>query len=179
MLEYPITNQIFHFNRISPLFILLSLAVLAWAALVEAAFYKYTDKNGVVHFTDRLESIPSEYRNQIKEYKEIKQPEAPPAPEKGEGKAPVDAERERQLREAEQKKKEAEAQAALEEKLRIRQEKEKQIAELQEQITAKQKEQRSLRTNWMVYDRIKLTQLNEEIADLEKKVEEIKKEISE
>lgn len=170
-------NQILYFYRIAPLFALLGLAVLAWAPLAEAEFYRYTDKNGVVHFTDRLESIPSEYRNQIKEYKELKQPEASPTSEKGESKDPGAAERERQLREAEQKKKEAEA--AQEEKLRTRQAKEKQIAELQEQITARQKEQRSLRTNWMVYDRIKLTQLNKEIEGLEKQIAALQKELSE
>ena len=66
-----------------------------------------------------------------------------------------------------------------EEKLRIRQEKEKQIEELQEQITARQKEQRSLRTNWMVYDKIKLNQLNQEIEGLEKQIAALQKELSE
>jgi hypothetical protein len=177
-------NQIFHFHRIVPLFALFGLAALAWANLAEAAFYRYTDKNGVVHFTDRLESIPEQYRNQIKEYKEMKQPEALPPQEKGDSKDPAAAERDRQMKEAEQKKKEAEAKAAQErssqeERLRIRQEKEKQIAELQEQITARQKEQRSLRTNWMVYDRNKLTQLNQEIEGLEKQIAALQKELSE
>jgi chemotaxis protein histidine kinase CheA len=165
-------------------FLLLGLASLAWPSWVEAAFYRYTDRNGVVHFTDRFESIPPEYRNQIKEYKEIKQPETSPAPEKAEKKDPEAAERERQLREAEEKKKEAEdkaaqEKAAQEEKLRIRQEKEKRIADLQEQVTVRQKEQRSLRTNWMVYDRIRLAQLNQEIADLEKQITALQKELSE
>jgi len=148
-----------------------------WAPSAEAAFYRYTDKNGVVHFTDRLESIPSEYRNQIKEYKEIKQPEAPPPQEKGTSKDPGAADQERQLREreAEQKKKEAEAKAAQEAMQKAQAEKQKQIAALQEQIAAKQKEAGSLRTNWMVYDRMKLTQLNEEIASLEKQIEALQK----
>jgi type IV secretory pathway VirB10-like protein len=145
----------------------------------EAEFYKYVDKKGNVHFTDRFESIPEEYRGQIKEYKELKQPEAPPPQEKEESKDSGAQERDRQMKEAEQKKKEAEAKAAQEEKLRVRQEKEKQIAELQEQITARQKEQRSLRTNWMVYDRIKLNQLNQEIEGLEKKITALQKELSE
>ena len=177
-------NPILRSLMITPLLTLLALAALFPAPSTEAAFYRYTDKTGVVHFTDRFESIPSEYRNQIKEYKEIKQSETPPTPEKGESKALGAAERERQLREAEQKRKEAEDRAAQEkpaqeEKLRIRQEKEKQIAELQEQITARQKEQRSLRTNWMVYDRVKLTQLNQEIAELEKQITSLQKELSE
>ncbi len=153
-----------------------------WSA--DAEFYKYVDKKGNVHFTDRLESIPEEYRNQIKEYKEMKPPEPAPPQEKEESKGPAAAERDRQMKEAEQKKKEAEAKAAeekslQEEKLRIRQEKEKQIEDLQEQITARQKEQRSLRTNWMVYDRIKLNQLNQEIEGLEKQIAALQKELSE
>jgi outer membrane biosynthesis protein TonB len=152
-----------------------------WSA--DAEFYKYVDKKGNVHFTDRLESIPEEYLNQVKEYKEMKQPEPPPR-EKEESKGPAAAERDRQMKEAEQKKKEAEAKAAeekslQEEKIRIRQGKEKQIEELQEQITARQKEQRSLRTNWMVYDRIKLNQLNQEIEGLAKQIAALQKELSE
>jgi len=157
---------------------LIGLLAIPWERSAEAAFYKYVDKKGNVHFTDRPESIPEEYRNQIKEYKEMKQPEAPPPQD------PAAAERDRQMKEAEQQKKEAEAKAAQEraaqeEKIRIRQEKEKQIAELQEQITARQKEQRSLRTNWMVYDRIKITQLNQEIEGLEKQIAALQKELSE
>jgi hypothetical protein len=38
--------------------------------------YKYVDQNGVVHFTDRYESIPAEYRNQI----EMVQKEVQPYP---------------------------------------------------------------------------------------------------
>jgi chromosome segregation ATPase len=164
---------------------LFGLLVFPWAPSAEAAFYKYTDKNGVVHFTDRLESIPSEYRNQIKEYKEIiKEPEAPPPQEKGATKDPGDTERERHLRETEQKKKEAEAKAsqekaAKEAKQKARQEIQEQISDLNEQIAAKNKEAASLRTNWMVYDRIRVTQLNEEVASLQKQIEALQKELSE
>ena len=167
------------------IFLLASFGLLAspWAPSAEAEFYKYTDKKGVVHFTDRLESIPSEYRNQIKEYKEIKQPEVPSPPEKGASKEPGGADKERQLQEAEQKRKEAEAKAAQEKaaqeaKQKAQAEKQKQIAALQEQIAAKRKEAESLRTNWMVYDRIKMTHLNEEIASLEKQIEAIQQESS-
>jgi len=166
-------NQISRFLTIASLLALFGLLGFPWAPSAEAAFYRYTDKNGVVHFTDRLESIPSEYRNQIKEYKDMKQPEAPPPQEKGTSKDPGAADQERQLREAEQKKKEAEA------KQKAREEKQKQIAALQEQIAAKQKEAGSLRTNWMVYDRVKVNQLNEEIASLEKQIEALQNELSE
>ena len=148
----------------------------------EAAFYKYIDKNGSVHFTDQIDSIPPEYRNQIKEYKD-RQPAESPSPKEGEAaKDPAAAEKERQLKEAEQKRREAVAKAqqekaAREEREKVFKEKEKQIQDLQEQVTAKQQEQRSLRTNWMVYDKIRLNQLNEDIAGLEKQIEEIRKEL--
>ena len=171
-------NQISRFLTIASLLALFGLLAFASAPSAEGAFYKYTDKNGVVHFTDRLESIPSEYRNQIKEYKEIEQPEAPPPPEKGASKDPGATDKERQLQEAEQKKKETEAKAAQEAKQKAREEKQKQISALQEQIAAKQKEAGSLRTNWMVYDRIKVNQLNEEIASLEKQIEALQNELS-
>ncbi len=144
----------------------------------QTVFYKYVNKNRNVHFTDRLESIPEQYRDQIKEYKEQGKPEtvSPPAQKSGE---PAD-----KIKEAEEKKKEAEARAleekrAGEEKLKAREEKEKRIAELQDQIRAKQEEQRNLRTTWMVYDRIKLNQLNEEIANLAKEVESLQKDVAE
>ena len=78
-----------------------------------------------------------------------------------------------------EKKQEAEAKAqqeraAREEQERAFKEKEKQIEDLQEQITAKRQEQRSLRTRWMVYDRIRLNQLNQDIAGLEKQIEDIR-----
>ena len=149
----------------------------------EAAFYKYVDKKGGVHFTDQIDSIPPEYRNQIKEYRD-RQPAETPSPKGEEAKKePGAADRERQLKEAEQKKEaEAKAQqekAAREEREREFKEKEKEIADLQEQIAAKQQEQRGLRTNWMVYDRIRLNQLNEDIAGLEKQIEDVRKELPE
>ena len=173
-------------NKISRFLIIASLLAIfgplasSWAPSAEAAFYKYTDKDGVVHFTDRFESIPSEYRNQIKEYKEIiKEPETPPPPEKGASKDPGATDKERQLQEAEQKKKEADAKAAQEVRQKARAEKQKQITAVQEQIAAKNKEAGGLRTNWMVYDRIKVNQLNDEVASLQKQIEVLQKELSE
>ena len=37
--------------------------------------YKYIDKNGVVHFTDRYETIPQEYRDRIEMIREVVQPQ--------------------------------------------------------------------------------------------------------
>ena len=164
-------------KRTSQILIMVAFfSILNLAGFSEAAFYKYVDKNGGIHFTDQIDSIPPEYRHQIKEYRD-RQPAATPS-SKEEAEA---AEREKQRREAEQKKEaEAKAQqekAAREEREREFKEKEKQIADLQEQITAKQQEQRGLRTNWMVYDRIRLNQLNEDIAGLEKQIEDIRKEL--
>ena len=171
--------------RRSPLLLLLmgsfffGVSVFYWQVPAQAAFYKYVDKNGNVHFTDRLESIPEEYRNQMKVYREEVRPETPSSPAKEESQGSA-----AKLGETEQKGKEAEAKAlqdnaAKEERLKAREAKEKSIAELQAQIRAKQEEQRSLRTTWMVYDRVKLNQLNEQISALEKEIESIQKELTE
>ena len=39
--------------------------VTSGAGTVSSNIYKYTDRDGVVHFTDRYENIPPEYRDQI------------------------------------------------------------------------------------------------------------------
>ena len=171
-------------KRISQILIMVGLfSVLNLVGSSEAAFYKYVDKNGGVHFTDQIDSIPPEYRHQIKEYRD-RQPTETSSPKGNEpSKEPDAAERERQVKEAEQKKAaEAKAQqekAARQEKEKAFKEKEKQISNLQEQITAKQQEQRGLRTNWMVYDKIRLNQLNEEIAGIEKQIGDIQKDMPE
>jgi hypothetical protein len=93
-------------------------------------------------------------------------------------------ERAEKIRDAAAREKEAEARApqekaAQEEKLKAREAKEKRIAEMQAQIRAKQQEQRNLRTTWMVYDRAKLNQLNQDIANLEKEIESLRREMAE
>jgi len=171
-------NRLFKFSlswfAISSLLALASLG----STPAQAAFYKYVDKNGNVHYTDRLESIPEEYQNQIKVYKEEGKTETTPPPAQKEGQDAA-----QKLREAEQKRKEAEVQAlqeksAQEEKLKARQEKEKRITELQAQIRARQQDQRNLRTTWMVYDRMKLNELNQEITNLEKEIESLQRELA-
>jgi len=141
----------------------------------QSTVYKYVDKNGNVHFTDTVESIPEQYRNQIKTLKEPKYPEKSLAPA---------GEETRKVSDAEEKKKEEEAKAlrekaAQEEKQQAVKEIENRITELQDQIRAKQQEQGSLRTTWMVYDRTRLNQLNEEIASLQKEIESLKQELAE
>jgi chromosome segregation ATPase len=150
----------------------------------EAAIYKYKDRNGVTHFTDRFESIPQEYRNQIQTFRETVKPEpaAKPASEqekKEEGKArpaeaaPQDAAK----KEAEEK---AQREKADEErKQKEFEEKARRIAALQKEISDREKELQGLRTTWMVYDRQAVFRLNQEIADLRKEIEDIQKEIAE
>jgi len=153
-----------------------------------AAFYKYIDRNGTVHFTDRYESIPQEYQNQIKTIREEPQPQSqtPGLPLEGQEKKkegePATGERPNQVQESERKeaeKGEARKKEAEEKKFKAIEAKEKQIEELQKQIEEKRKQQRSLRTNWMVYDRNIIIRTNQEIADLEKQIKVIQDEIEE
>jgi hypothetical protein len=151
----------------------------------DAELYKYIDKKGTIHFTDSYESIPQEYREQIKVIKEPSRPSTKPA-EMEEGKrkgAPTEGQAEKEIKEIEElKKKEAELKAAqekearerevLETKLKARQEKERQIEELRRQIEAKQSEQRTLYSNpLMVRDRNQFLQLNQEINELYQQVQ--------
>jgi hypothetical protein len=146
-------------------------------APAQVAFYKYVDKNGNIHFTDKLYSIPKEYRNQIKIYKEAEKPK--PAFSKEQG---VTEEQNRQLRETKEKKEEEEKvlreKAAREKKLKERQEIQERIASLEEQIKAKQEEQGSLLTTWMVNDQIRLKQLNAEIAALGQEIQSLQQELA-
>jgi len=150
--------------------------VFCWPPKAQAQFYKYTDKNGTVHFTDRFESIPKEYRNQVKIIKEEVKPQPPDQalPEK-EKKTEEQAS---QTAGAEQRAKEEEARAAQEKeteekKIKARLGKEKRIEELKKQIEAKEKEIKSLRTTWMVYDRINFNRLTQEIEALKKEAQSI------
>lgn len=145
-----------------------------------AEIYKYIDDKGITHFTDRFESIPVEYRQQVKIIKEqpsspISAPAAEPAKEKSEDLSvttPQKKEGPAQIGEIKLSVKE-------EEKLKAREEKEKQIAELKQQIEEKRKQQMGLRTNWMVYDRYAIVRLNQEIEDLEKQIKVLQRELEE
>ena len=147
-------------------------------AHAQAAFYKYVDKNGTVHFTDRLDSIPEEYRKQIKVYRGKEKPK--PALPKEQG---VTEEQNRRLTEANEKKKEEEEKALQEKAARERTLKERQeirdrIIDLQEQIKTKQEEQGSLRTTWMVNDQNRMNQLNAEIAAIEQEIQSLQQEFA-
>ena len=149
----------------------------------QAAFYKYVDKDGNVHFTDRLDSIPEEYRNQIKVYRGEEKPK--PALPKEQG---VTEEQNRGLRETEgekkeeQKKKEEEQKAlqekaAREQKLKERQEIQDRISSVEEQIRAKEEEKAPLWSSGMVNDRLRLNQLNAEISDLVRELRSLQQEL--
>jgi hypothetical protein len=161
-------------------------------ARAQATYYKYVDKSGTVHFTDRLESIPPEYRSQVKIRKEqVQTPSLPQSqPEKGQGGKGIRpggepgvsasiAEGEKGLEAA--KAAQEKAQKEKEERARIqqaRQAKIKEIDGLLKQIEEKDKEASSLRTNWMVYDKIRLNQLNEEKETLLKQVQTLREELA-
>jgi len=169
------------FSLFSPLIFLILFLNPAGAEL-----YKYTDQKGIVHFTDRYESIPKEYRHQIKTIKEEPRPQPPAAtPETKEIKKEGEAAKEELARkDKEPEKKEGEtikrqAEEAEEKKQKALEAKEKQIEDLQKQIEDKRKQQRSLRTNWMVYDRYTIQRLNQEIQGLEKQIKTIQDEIEE
>ncbi|MCX5911289.1 MAG: DUF4124 domain-containing protein [Deltaproteobacteria bacterium] len=150
----------------------------------QAAMYKYTDKNGVTHFTDRYESIPKEYRHQIQTIRETVEPESASKPaadqeKKEEGKSqpaegtPPDSAKKEAAEKALQEK------ADLEKKQKDFDEKAKRIEDLKKEIADREKELQGLRTTWMVYDRQNVFRLNQEIADLRKEIGEIQKELAE
>jgi hypothetical protein len=162
--------------------------VLLWPFCVEGATYKYIDKNGTVNFTDCYECIPKEYRNQIQRLREEPAPQTPAESLVEEGKRATEGsapkEQASQSKEAQQEEREVEERAAREKaeqerKLLARQEKEKRITELTQQIAAKEEEIKSLRTNWMVYDRTNLYRLSQEIEVLKKEVQSIQDTLAE
>jgi len=147
-------------------------------AYAQTSFYKYVDKDGNIHFTDSLDSIPEEYRTQMKIYREQKTPK--PALSEEERAA---EEKGIQLKEAEEKKKGAEEKAlqekaAREEKDKEQKEVQDRIADFQEQINGKQEEARSLRTSGMVGDHNRVNQLNAEIVALDQEIESLYQELA-
>ncbi len=168
------------------------LSCMFGLVLAQGTFYKYVDKNGTVHFTDRLESIPREYRNQVQIRKqEVENSSLPQSKsEKGQeskkagskGKAGVSA-----TTAAKEKGSDA-AKAAIEKAQREKEEREKiqkarqaktkEIDQLLKQVEEKDKEASSLRTNWMVYDKIRLNQLNAEKEKLLKEVQTLREELA-
>jgi len=174
-----------------PVFLFCLLSFLPTFA--DADTFKYIDKNGTIHFTDRYESIPQEYRNQVQVIKEPA-PQAPSQPVEGvegqrKGAAAAEGPAQKEMKEIEElKKKEVELKAAREKeakereaqerKLRARQEKERQIEELRRQIEAKQAEQRTLYSNpLLVRDRNRFIILNQEINELYQQVQTLQSQL--
>lgn len=166
-------------------FFCLSIMIPGSLPFADTTFYKYIDKNGTVHFTDRYESIPLEYRDQIKTLREPQSstPSLPPGGQekKKEAESAIEepAAKPQELERKEAERNEARRKEAEEKKLKAVEAKEKQIADLQKQIEDKRRQQRSLRTNWMVQDRNIILRLNQEIADLEKRIKVIQEELAE
>ncbi len=61
-------------------FLLVVILGLFTVAYASAEFYKYRDKNGVLHFTDNLGEVPADQRSKIKRYQET--PAVKPNPKK-------------------------------------------------------------------------------------------------
>jgi tRNA/tmRNA/rRNA uracil-C5-methylase (TrmA/RlmC/RlmD family) len=164
-----------------------------WLTSADAGVFKYTDKDGTLHFTDSYESIPPQYRNQVETMKEPMPQTSPQPAEQGEGRGmgaavrPEEVQKDVKETEALKRKdaelkaaqeKEAQEKEALERKLKAREEKEAQIEELRRQIEAKQQEQRTLYSNpMMVRDRNQFTQLNQEISEIHRQIQGLQSEM--
>lgn len=149
----------------------LLLADFVLLSSADAATYRYVDKNGTMNFTDCYECIPKEYRNQVKKMRE----EAAPPVEKAKEAASAG-------KEAPKKKEAAKADREKEEqakKQKAREAKEKRIEELRKQIEAKEEEKAGLRTSPVfVYDRYAANRLDQEIAGLQKQIQEIQEQLA-
>jgi Domain of unknown function (DUF4124) len=51
--------------------IMTTFLVLSAAVAADAATYRWTDSQGVIHFTDSFESVPSEYRHKVVKEEDI------------------------------------------------------------------------------------------------------------
>ncbi len=165
------------------LVLLLSLLVVFPAPhLAQGAMYKYVDKNGTVIFTDCYECIPQPYRNQVQKIREVEPP--PASREAGKEAAPEEG---RKAVNPEPRK--AEGERAAEgshgtegqgkKKSAALREKEERLEALRTRLQAVMQEKAGLRTNWMVFDRIRTNQLNQEIESIQKEMEALQAEIQE
>jgi hypothetical protein len=160
--------------------LILAFSILLISPGAEAAIYKYIDKNGGVHFTDRFESIPKEYRNQIQTLPMETPPQPAAAPPVKENKKEADLEKALD----EEKKRDAALKATLEKavceekKLKGREEKVNRISELQKEIENRRQEMQNLRTTWMVYDRNTIFRLNNEIGEIQQQIQGIQQEMA-
>jgi hypothetical protein len=160
------------------------LALLLPARSVQGAMYKYADKNGTVIFTDCYDCIPQPYRDRAQKIRDMAPFSARPTeggkevPENRDGgnvsrPEPGNPAGEKIAGESGRGREEKEKNATA-----IR-EKQARLEELNARVAALQQEKSSLRTNWMVFDRIRFNQLNQEIEALQKEIQDLQSEIEE
>jgi hypothetical protein len=87
--------------KAAALFLLLGLAFFPLQAGAE--FYRYTDENGVLRFTDNLQEVPPDQRPQLKKYKEAED-DMTPAQRAAKRQREAEAARQAQTRRQQQKK---------------------------------------------------------------------------
>jgi chromosome segregation ATPase len=155
------------------------LLVFGSVSIGEGAIYKYKDKNGTTHFTDRYESIPREYRNQIETIRETAKPDRVPQPAEEQAKEEGKAKPAEAAAGVAEKEKALKQMAEQEAKQKEFDEKVKRIEDLKKEIADREKELQGLRTTWMVFDRQAVFRINQEIAELRSEIEEIQKELAE
>ncbi len=172
-------------KRVTFFALFLTIFLLSSVKSAQSAFYKYTDKNGAAHFTDRYEVIPPEYQNQIKILREEKEIEALPALKSNEGNNQGPPGEEQIIKKIAPEPAQDQIMTApkdemqekiSEENYRILQDKLQRIEELKKQIEEKQLQKKSLRTTWMVNDRNTINRLNREIEALQKEIQSIQDE---
>ncbi|MGD8368115.1 MAG: DUF4124 domain-containing protein [Desulfobacterales bacterium] len=88
-------------GKAAVLFLLLGLAFYPFRA--DAEFYRYTDENGVLRFTDNLQEVPPDQRPQLKKYKEAED-DLTPAQRAAKRQREAEEARKTQIRRQQQKK---------------------------------------------------------------------------
>ncbi len=167
----------------SVVFLLSSALMLLAPDPSPGAIYKYKDKNGTVIFTDCYECIPQAYRHQVEKMREVEPPAA--APEAGKETAPRD---DRKAVKTEPRpapddegaaEKSGRGERGEKKKPGAIREKEERLETLRTRLQAALQERASLRTNWMVFDRIRTNQLNQEIESIRKEMDALQAGIQE
>ena len=91
-------------GKAAVLFSLLGLAFFPLQAGAE--FYRYTDENGVLRYTDNLQEVPPEKRSQLKKYKEVED-DLTPAQREAKRQREAEAARQARIRRQQPQKKDA------------------------------------------------------------------------
>lgn len=158
----------------------LPVLIVAWLLTpVYAEFYRYTDANGVVRYTDNIADVPESQRAKIDSYEEVKEDRPPLA-------KPPEAVPETHLQESDRKaapnakasKKTAagldQRRALAEEFNRIDAGLVKEYSDLMKERATLEKEKGSLKTSRQINAyRVKVTDYNQRLADYEKRRKEL------